>query len=43
MTRPASEVEAVLELVAEGRNDLRHFTGDGDPRGTVREWRIYRG
>jgi hypothetical protein len=43
VTRPASEVEAVLELVAEGRNDCAISRATGIPRGTVREWRIYRG
>lgn len=43
MTRPASEVEAVLKLVAEGHNDCAISRITGIPRGTAREWRIYGG
>lgn len=43
MTRPASEVEAVLKLVAGGLNDCAISRATGIPRVTVRDWRIYGG
>jgi hypothetical protein len=43
VTRPASEVEAVLKLVAEGLNDCAISRATGIPRVTIREWRIYGG
>jgi hypothetical protein len=43
VTRPASEVEAVLKLVAEGLNDCAISRAIGIPRRTILDWRHHGG